>query len=88
VKIIILKLTFAASVVAPALCFAAPPSHAGLYGDSKWCAVMDEGAGVINWDCEYETIEDCTPAVIVGTRGFCQLNPYWRAPDPPADVRR
>jgi hypothetical protein len=51
---------------------------AGLYGNSKWCAVMNEGGGVLNWDCEYEMVDNCTPAVLAGNRGFCQLNPYWR----------
>jgi hypothetical protein len=33
-------------------------------------------------DCEYDTIEECTPAVLTGNRGYCAMNPYWRpAPD-------
>ncbi|MBO0718420.1 MAG: hypothetical protein J2P55_13945 [Rhizobiales bacterium] len=51
-------------------------SHAG---NSRWCAVTDQGADVLNWDCEYDTIEDCMPAVLAANRGFCDINPYWRA---------
>jgi hypothetical protein len=75
------KLIFAAAVLSSALCFNIPASHAGLYGDSRWCAVTDQGADVINWNCEHDTLEDCRPAIVAGSRGYCSLNPYWH-PDP------
>jgi len=53
-------------------------SHAGLQGDSRWCAVTDTGAENTTWDCEYDTVEECRPAVLNANRGFCALNPYWR----------
>jgi Protein of unknown function (DUF3551) len=82
VKILPVKLTFAVAAVAAALCLDAGPSHAGMYGNSRWCAVTDQGADVLSWDCEYDTIEECTPAVLTGNRGYCAMNPYWRpAPD-------
>jgi hypothetical protein len=53
-----------------------------MYGDSRWCAVANQGTDALSWDCEYDTIEDCTPAVLTGNRGYCAMNPYWRpAPD-------
>ncbi len=79
VKILPVKLTFAAAVAATALGLDARTSQAGMYGDSRWCAVTNQGSGALDWDCEYATLEDCTPAVLRGNRGFCAINPYWRA---------
>jgi hypothetical protein len=81
VKIVMTKLIFAAAVLGAALCFNMPASHAGYYGNSRWCAVTDQGADVISWSCEYDTLEDCRPAIVSGSRGYCALNPYWN-PDP------
>ena len=78
-RIIIAKLIFAAAVLGAALCFIMPAGHAGLYGNSRWCAVTDQGADVISWNCEYGTLEDCRPAILSGNRGYCALNPYWHA---------
>jgi hypothetical protein len=63
VKILPVELTIVVAVAAAALCFDAGPSHAGMYGNSRWCAVTNQGT-------------DCTPAVINGNRGFCAINPY------------
>jgi hypothetical protein len=79
VKILPAKLTFAVAVVAAALCLDPGTSHAGMYGNSRWCAVTNQGSDALDWDCEYDTAEDCTPAVLTGNRGFCAINPYWRA---------
>jgi hypothetical protein len=79
------KITLAAIFAAASLttiCFAVAPSRAETTGDSPWCAVTDEGAGVLDWDCEYDTVEDCTPAVTHGNRGYCARNPYYVAPPP------
>jgi hypothetical protein len=83
VKISILKLAFVVAASAAALSWGATPSRA--YGNEKWCAVTDQGAGSLNWDCEFETNEDCAPAVVVGNRGFCALNPTYRPPEPSTD---
>jgi Protein of unknown function (DUF3551) len=61
-----------------ALWLGTSPSHAGLYGNGRWCAVTDSGAGEATWECEFDTQEECAPAVTGGNRGFCALNPYWR----------
>jgi hypothetical protein len=53
-------------------------SQAGMEGDERWCAVTDSGGENVNWYCEYETVEECRPAVLNSSRGFCALNPYWR----------
>src|SRR5215471_13089627 len=79
VKILPVKLTFAVTVVAAALCLDPGTSHAGMYGNSRWCAVTNQGTDAFQWDCEYDSIEDCMPAVLTGNRGFCAINPYWRA---------
>ena len=87
-KIIICKLFFAAATLAVVLGFGIGTSRAGSYGDSKWCAVSNDGGGALNWDCEYDTIDDCSPAIMVGNRGFCAINPYWRPPSPSTNSQR
>ncbi|HYA04340.1 MAG TPA: DUF3551 domain-containing protein [Xanthobacteraceae bacterium] len=72
----------AAGAVAATLGFGVPGSHAGTYGDEPWCAVANEGGDGLKWDCEYETVDDCTPAIATGHRGFCAPNPYWQPPSP------
>jgi hypothetical protein len=67
---------------AAALACAISPGHAGYFGNAPWCAVVNTGAGNIEWDCEYASIEACRPNVIAGNRGFCQINPYF-SPAPP-----
>jgi hypothetical protein len=83
VRIVISKLIFAAAVLGAALCFFnVPAGHAGYYGDARWCAVTDQGADVISWDCEYDSLEECRPSISSGgTHGYCGQNPYWR-PEP------
>jgi hypothetical protein len=66
---------------AAALSFSAP-SRAATYGDEKWCAVTNEGGDNIMWDCEYDNVADCSPAVTQGSRGFCAINPYYQPPTP------
>jgi hypothetical protein len=88
VKTVILRLVIGAGTLAAVLSFAATPSRAGLYGDEQWCAVQDNGAGELTWDCEFLSLEDCRPAVLAGNKGFCALNPYYRAPDPTSDPQR
>jgi hypothetical protein len=65
---------------AAALLFATMPSSWALSGDAPWCAVVNIGFGEMEWDCHYQTIEQCAPNVVAGNRGFCNLNPYYVAP--------
>jgi hypothetical protein len=58
-------------------------SHASTYGNAPWCAVVDQGAGNVMWECEYQSVAECTPNVLGGNRGFCQRNPYYQAAAPP-----
>ena len=46
-------------------------------GIAPWCAVVSIGAGTVQWDCHYRSIEECRPNVIAGNRGFCNMNPAW-----------
>jgi hypothetical protein len=73
------KLTLALTAVAAALCLITRASHADQNGDSRWCHVVNKG-DVMSWDCEYDTIEECQPAIVNGG-GYCAMNPYWH-PDP------
>jgi hypothetical protein len=52
-------------------------SHAYQTGDSKWCVVMNKGADSMQWECEYDTSDECATAV-AGTGGYCAINPFWR----------
>ncbi len=53
------------------------PESQALSGDAPWCAVVEIGSGEVEWDCHYQTIEQCAPNVVAGNRGFCNLNPYY-----------
>jgi hypothetical protein len=46
----ILRLIAAA---AAALSFAVSPGHAAYIGNAPWCAVVNIGAGDVEWDCEF-----------------------------------
>ena len=87
-QITLRRLLYAVAFGGSVLFLSVPPSHAGTYGDEKWCAVTDEGGSVMNWDCEYDSPTDCEPAVVQGNRGFCAINPYYQPPQPsPAPQR-
>jgi len=81
---ITLSVASAIAVCSVVLFLMATASEAGLQGDSRWCAVTDTGAENTTWNCEYDTIEECRPAVLLTNRGYCALNPYWR-PDADKD---
>jgi hypothetical protein len=92
VKISRRGLTFAAAAQIAALAsttwFEDTASAASYYGNARWCAVVDRGAGSITWECEYDTVEQCVPNVIAGNRGFCQHNPYWQGGESPPPGHR
>jgi hypothetical protein len=67
------KLTFGIAALAAATWFGTSSSRA--YGDAPWCAVKTL-SGDVYWNCQYRTVEECTPNVIAGDRGFCALNPW------------
>jgi hypothetical protein len=64
-------------VAASAFLFVGVPAGHALSGDAPWCAVVNIGNGEIEWDCHYQTVEQCAPNVVAGNRGFCNLNPYY-----------
>src|SRR6516164_5723028 len=67
------KLTFSIAALAAATWFGISFSQA--YGDAPWCAVKTL-SGDVYWNCQYRTVEECTPNVVAGDRGFCALNPW------------
>jgi Protein of unknown function (DUF3551) len=79
VRIFTFILALAAAVAA--LCLNMRASHAYQSGDSRWCHVTDKG-DVIGWDCDYDSIDECQPAIVNGGGGYCSLNPSWQ-PDAP-----
>ncbi len=72
---IIMRLVISVAVTAAAVCFYVPASRAS--ESYPWCAVLMFGAGDVEWDCQYRSIEECRPNVIAGNRGFCNPNPGW-----------
>jgi hypothetical protein len=72
--------TIAAAATAAAIGFGASAAQAGTVGDAPWCAVVNTGTGDVSWDCEFRSADECTPHVIAGNRGFCNLNPYFVPP--------
>jgi hypothetical protein len=70
------RMAWAIAGAAALLLLKIPPSQA-LVGDAPWCAVVEIGNGEVEWDCEYQTIEQCVPNVLAGNRGFCNNNPYY-----------
>ncbi len=82
VKIITRLACAAALSSAAAIGFGISESRASTYGNAPWCAVVDQGAGNIMWECQYQSVAECTPNVLAGNRGFCQRNPYYQAAAP------
>lgn len=80
-----MRLTFAGLAAAAALALAAMPGQAATWGNAKWCAVTNNGAGDIAWECVYDSAEECQPFILGGNRGFCALSPYWQAPESTAN---
>jgi hypothetical protein len=78
----LLKSMFAFVIVAAVLCMNTQASHAYQTGDSKWCVVMNKGADSMQWECEYDTSDECATAV-AGTGGYCAINPFWRPDQSP-----
>ena len=62
------------------------PTRGTRIGDAPWCAVTQLGEGVQAWDCHFDTVEECVPAVVVGNRGNCTPNPYYSPPPAIASV--
>jgi hypothetical protein len=56
------------------------PHAAHASGDAPWCAITQVGDGDGQWDCQYETVDECVPHVLAGNRGNCSPNPYYSPP--------
>jgi hypothetical protein len=72
-----MRLILATATVAAAMSFDVPASYA--FGDAPWCMVKNLGSDVA-WDCQFNSAQQCAPAVIAGDRSFCNMNPAWRGP--------
>jgi hypothetical protein len=64
---------FAFGIVAAVLCMNTRPSHAYQTGESKWCTVTNKGGDTAQWQCEYDTSDDCAAAVAGTPGGFAGL---------------
>jgi hypothetical protein len=74
----LLRSIFAFGIVAAVLCMNTRPSHAYQTGESKWCTVTNKGGDTAQWQCEYDTSDECAAAVAGTPGGYCAINPYWR----------
>jgi len=50
--------------------------------EAPWCAVIDFGRGGAYWDCQYQSLQQCAPVALAGSRGFCNPNPAYVGPSP------
>jgi hypothetical protein len=80
----VIKLAIIAAGLVSGSMFGAAAAYAS--GDAPWCAVMQVGEGAQAWDCQYDTAQECAPAVIAGNRGNCTPNPYYSPPPATASV--
>ena len=80
-----IRILIAAAAVLAVISITGSPAQA--YGNHPWCAVQYTGLFNTEWNCEYDAIEACRPHILAGNRGFCNLNPYYHAPQRRA-VRR
>jgi uncharacterized protein DUF3551 len=78
-------LAIATAALAAGLCFDVRPSRAMYSGDAPWC-IMTYGDDV-HWRCEFRSGEECVAAV-AGTRGNCNVNPYYSGAAAPAGPSR
>ena len=70
------------ATAAAVLAFEVSSGDAAYIGNAPWCAVVNIGAGAVDWDCEYPSAAACAPNVVAGNRGFCGLNPYHASAPP------
>ncbi len=73
------KIVCALAIVIAVMALDQRPAQANA---APWCAVVNAGMGDMQWDCQYQTIEQCYPHVIAGNRGFCNQNPAYQGEPP------
>jgi hypothetical protein len=47
-------------------------------GTGAWCARTNTGAGRVQNNCGFNSVEACRRWVLGGNRGFCTRNPAYR----------
>ena len=80
----VIKLAIIAAGFALGSIFGPPAARAS--GDAPWCAIAEVGDGDGQWDCQYETVQECVPNVLAGNHGHCSPNPYYSPPPATASV--
>lgn len=80
------RLIYAGATILAAMTWHLQPAQARLLREGPWCAVINFGGGDVVWDCEFNSVEECRPNVIAGTRGFCNPNPRWPGWSAPAET--
>jgi hypothetical protein len=80
----VMRLTIITAAFALGSIFGPPAARAS--GDAPWCAITEVGDGDGQWDCQYETVQECVPNVLAGNRGHCSPNPYYSPPPATASV--
>jgi hypothetical protein len=77
---IMTRLVLSIATLAAFACLGVASSQAQSFSNAPWCAVRNVGAGGVQWDCEYSSVEACAPTVVAGNRGFCNPNPHFGNP--------
>jgi hypothetical protein len=74
------RILLALACLTAALSLGSGSATAQYYGDKPWCAVVAATDGEMTWKCFYNSVAECTPHVLAGDRGFCNVNPYGSSP--------
>ena len=54
------------ATAAAVLAFEVSSGDAAYIGNAPWCAVVNIGAGAVDWDCEYPSAAARAPNVVAG----------------------
>jgi uncharacterized protein DUF3551 len=63
-------------LIVATLCAGLEPANAR--GKGAWCARTNTGAGRVQENCGFSSVEACRRWVTGGNRGFCSRNPAYK----------
>ena len=71
-----MRICLTAALIVATLYTGSEPASAR--GKSAWCARTNTGAGRVEENCGFASIETCRRWVVAGNRGFCSPNPAYQ----------
>ena len=72
-----MRICLIVGLIVATLCTRSEPANAR--GRGAWCARTNTGAGRVEENCGFVSIETCRRWVLGGNRGFCSPNPAYQA---------